>query len=137
MVGRPPEVAGSRARLAASRLLDELRAALGFLTRLPVARSTTDRSGAAAFPLVGTLVGVAGGAISLVVAPAEPILAAIAAIAFMTLLSGGCTSTALADTVERWAPGTGREIVAADRSVVVITHAGPLRIALALVEGTA
>ncbi len=83
-----------------SRRLDDARAALGFLTRLPIGRATVHGTGAAAFPLVGSLVGVAGGVLVLLVAPAEPVLAAIAAVAVMALLSGALHLDGLADTVD-------------------------------------
>ena len=63
--------------------MDTMRDAIGLLTRLPVAVAGTDRPGAAAFAVVGALVGAVGAVpLAVLAGPAgEPVLGAIAAIA--------------------------------------------------------
>jgi adenosylcobinamide-GDP ribazoletransferase len=79
-----------------------VRAAIGLLTRLPVSFDDPGVSGAAAFPLVGLLVGVAGAVPLLLVGAlaAEPALAGLLAIAAMTTLTGALHLDGLADTAD-------------------------------------
>jgi adenosylcobinamide-GDP ribazoletransferase len=87
---------GSRARVA-----DEVRAAFGLLTRLPVRVSESTGPGAAAFALVGVVVGfIAAVPLVLLVPAGEPVLGAIAGVALLAALSGGLHLDGLADTAD-------------------------------------
>ncbi len=81
----------------------ETRAAIGLLTRLPVAgtrAADSDASGAVAFPLVGGLSG-AIGALPLVLAGAlEPVLGSLLAIGLLAILTGALHLDGLADTAD-------------------------------------
>ena len=90
-----PAAATRRAGAGAS-----LRAAIALLTRLPVRPDETAVSGAAAFPLVGAIVGFVG-AVPLALASAgEPVLAGILAVGAMTVLTGALHLDGLADTAD-------------------------------------
>jgi adenosylcobinamide-GDP ribazoletransferase len=84
----------------AARVDGELRAALTMLTRLPIRGSGGDRTGAAAFGLVGGLVGL-GAFVPLVLLgdQANP-LAAIVAVGVLVVLSGAIHLDGLADTAD-------------------------------------
>jgi adenosylcobinamide-GDP ribazoletransferase len=94
---------------------DELRAAAAFLTRLParytgadVTRAPDFRSGARVFPVVGALVGLAGGCV-LVVAMAlgiPPLVAAALAVATTAGLTGGLHEDGLADMADSFGGST-------------------------------
>jgi adenosylcobinamide-GDP ribazoletransferase len=95
--------------------VDEVRSAIGLLTRLPVAVAGTDRPGAAAFTLVGAVVGFAG-AVPLVLLGGpggEPALGAIAAIATVAIVTGALHLDGLADTADAL---LARDPVAAERA---------------------
>ena len=82
--------------------LDELRAALATLTRIPIGRVRGDVSGAAAFGLVGALVGGVG-AVPLLVLGARDgssIVAAILTLAAIAIVSGVFHLDGLADTAD-------------------------------------
>lgn len=82
--------------------MEAVRGAIGLLTRLPVGTVGTDRPGAAAFALVGAVVG-AVGALPLVLLgglAGEPVLAAIAAIATVAIVTGALHLDGLADTCD-------------------------------------
>ncbi len=80
--------------------LATVRAAVGVLTRLPVG-AVVDQPGAAAFPLVGTAIGLVGAVpLALLVAAGEPVLGAIAAVATLATISGGLHLDGLADTAD-------------------------------------
>jgi adenosylcobinamide-GDP ribazoletransferase len=98
MAIRLPPRPGVIAR-SGSGVVGTIRAALALLTRLPVGASDGMASGAAAFPLVGALVGVAG-LVPLVLGAAEPILASLLAVAAMTVLTGALHLDGLADTAD-------------------------------------
>jgi adenosylcobinamide-GDP ribazoletransferase len=93
-----PRRPGVMAR-SGSGVAGTFRAALALLTRLPVGASDEMASGAAAFPIVGALVGVAG-LVPLVLGVAEPVLASLLAIAAMTMLTGALHLDGLADTAD-------------------------------------
>ena len=80
--------------------MSTVRNAVAFLTRFPVANATSDAPGAAAFGLVGAAVGgVAAVPLAVLAGPAgEPWLGAIAAVATMTIVTGGLHLDGLADT---------------------------------------
>ncbi|HET9344526.1 MAG TPA: adenosylcobinamide-GDP ribazoletransferase [Candidatus Limnocylindrales bacterium] len=76
----------------------ELRGAAGLLTRLPVAAG--DTAGAAAFPLVGAAIGVAGMAPILLLGDRSPALAALLALATTAIVTGAIHLDAVADTAD-------------------------------------
>ncbi len=79
-------------------------AALGFLTRLPLGSragaAAATSTGAAAFGLVGGLVGAAGGVPMLLVGGLEPTVAAAMAIGVAAVVSGAIHLDGLADTAD-------------------------------------
>lgn len=84
-----------------------VRAAVALLTRLPVgvpADATT--SGAAAFPLVGALVGLLMAAVLVLVGGREPILAALGAVGVGAIVTGALHLDGLADTADALAAPT-------------------------------
>ena len=82
----------------------ELRAATAILTRLPVAGHVGEAapvgSGAAAFPVVGGAIGLLAAVPVLLLGPGQPVLAAIAALAVVAIVSGGLHLDGLADTTD-------------------------------------
>jgi adenosylcobinamide-GDP ribazoletransferase len=93
----PPSVALRRGAEAATL---EIAAAVAMLSRVQVGRSNTNATGAAAYGLVGALIGGLGGLVMAFLGGAVPILAAILAIATMTVVSGGIHLDGLADTAD-------------------------------------
>lgn len=91
---------GERAIGLPARIVGEARAAVTLLTRLPVGAAGTDVSGASAFALVGALVGLAGAIPLVALGWAEPLLAAVAAVSVMALVSGALHLDGLADTAD-------------------------------------
>ena len=80
-----------------------LRAAVGFLTRIPAGRvdAVAVARGAFAFPLVGAVVGaIAAGVALLVHPPLSPLVAAALAVTATTALTGALHLDALADTAD-------------------------------------
>jgi adenosylcobinamide-GDP ribazoletransferase len=80
-----------------------LRAAVGFLTRIPVGRvdATDVARGAFAFPLVGAGIGAVGAGVALLVQPPlSPLVAASLAVTATTALTGALHLDALADTAD-------------------------------------
>jgi adenosylcobinamide-GDP ribazoletransferase len=87
----------------------ELLAAVSFLTRVPVgARAgVPERTGAAAFGLVGALLGAVAALPLLVAGVAHPLPAAIAAVAILAMLDGGLHLDGLSDTFDALAAPSG------------------------------
>jgi adenosylcobinamide-GDP ribazoletransferase len=94
--------------------LAELVAALAFLTRVPVRPfgDSRSRTGAAAFGLVGALIGAVAAAPLLFAGTSHPLPAAIATVGLLALLDGGLHLDGLADTFDGLAAPAG----AADRA---------------------
>src|SRR5215472_12658169 len=95
---------------------EELRLALGFLTRLPLALPAPLPQGALAragwaFPLIGIAIGLLGGiAYSLAMAARLPApAAALIAIGVTAVLTGALHEDGLADTVDGLGGGSDRE----------------------------
>ena len=77
-----------------------LQAAFALLTRLPVHPGDEMTSGAAAFPIVGVVVGAVGAVPVLLGGGVEPVVASLLAIAAMTVLTGALHLDGLADTAD-------------------------------------
>ncbi len=97
--------------LAASsgiRPLAEVRAAVSFLTRLPSGRATADldRTGAAAFALVGAAIGLVGTIPLVLLGSQLPLPAAVLALVAIMVVSGGLHLDGLADTADALAAPT-------------------------------
>ena len=95
MPPRPGVTAGARMGAAGT-----FRAALALLTRLPVRPDERMATGAAAFPVVGAIVGVAGLVPLVLGAAVEPVLSSLLAVAAMALLTGALHLDGLADTAD-------------------------------------
>jgi len=80
----------------------ELRAAVAFLTRLPVRPATPDleRTGAAAFGFVGAAIGLVGAVPVLLLGPLVPGASAVLALVVLVVASGGLHLDGLADTAD-------------------------------------
>jgi adenosylcobinamide-GDP ribazoletransferase len=111
-VTRPGAVAASASPTsrwgAAGVALAEMRAAVAFLTRLPVRRSSAelDRTGAAAFGLAGAAIGVVAAAPLVVLGGLLPMPAAVLALSVVVVASGGLHLDGLADTADALAAAT-------------------------------
>jgi len=90
----------------------ELKAAVGFLTRIPV-DAAGETAGAAAYSLVGAAIGAIGMAPLLIVGGASPLIAAFLALATTTVLTGAIHLDALADTADAL---MARDPLAAERA---------------------
>jgi adenosylcobinamide-GDP ribazoletransferase len=77
-----------------------VQAAFALLTRLPLHPGEDMTSGAAAFPLVGLLVGAVGAVPILVGGTLQPVVASLLAVAAMTVLTGALHLDGLADTAD-------------------------------------
>lgn len=88
--------------------LAELRAAVAFLTRLPIGGSTADpdRTGASAFAVVGAAIGLVAAIPLVVLGPRLPFPAAILAFLIIVLISGGLHLDGLGDTADALAAPT-------------------------------
>ncbi len=78
----------------------EIAAAFGMLTRIPVRSSSRDATGAAAYGLVGAVVGALGGLVIVVLGGPVPTLAAVLAVGTMAVASGAVHLDGLADTTD-------------------------------------
>ena len=81
-------------------ILREVRAATAFLTRIPVGSSSSDITGAAAFALVGGLIGLVGAVPLLLIGRQAPLAAGTLAVGAIALISGGLHLDGLADTAD-------------------------------------
>ena len=115
----------------------EAAAAVSFLTRLPITRRATDadRTGGAAFALVGAAIGLIAAVPLWVVGAALPVPAAVLALLVMTIASGGLHLDGLADTADALAAPT-RETAERARSDPRVGPIGAAAIVLDLVLGT-
>jgi adenosylcobinamide-GDP ribazoletransferase len=88
----------------------ELLAAIGFLTRVPLAaaRTTERRTGAAAFGLVGAGLGAIAAVPVLLIGASHPLVAAFLALGILTILDGALHLDGLADTVDALAAPADR-----------------------------
>ena len=86
----------------ASIALAEMRAAISFLTRLPIRRPAVEleRTGAAAFGLVGAAIGLLAALPILILAPRLPLPAAVVALLVIVVASGALHLDGLADTAD-------------------------------------
>ena len=78
----------------------EIAAAFSMLTQIPVRSSSRDATGAAAYGLVGAIVGALGGLAMIALGEAAPTLAAVLAVAAMAVASGAIHLDGLADTTD-------------------------------------
>ena len=100
-----------------AEIVDDLRAGLGFLTRLPAAwiggsAALPDfRRAARLFPVVGALVGLAGGAVLVIALKLgeSPLIAASLAVLATVLLTGALHEDGLADTADGFGGGATAE----------------------------
>lgn len=156
---RPVTPRARRSAHGVSDVAAALAAALAMLTRIPAGRSSGDATGAAAYGVVGALVGAVGLIPLVVLGGAVPPLAAIVAIGAMAVVSGGVHLDGLADTADallapdptraeaaRKDPAIGSGgatalilVIAAQVAALasLVTEAGPLVAGLACVAGGA
>ena len=80
--------------------LGDVRAAAGFLTRLPVGAVQRDAVGAGAFGLVGAGIGLLAAVPLVVLGPPVPPVAAVLAVAVIVLVTGAVHVDGLADTAD-------------------------------------
>lgn len=94
---------------ATGDVIADIRLAISFMTRLPVGGSETDLARACwAFPLAGLLVGCGGGGLFVVLSMlgAPALVSALAALAAMSILTGGLHEDGLADTADGFGAAT-------------------------------
>ena len=104
-------------RAEIAEVIAEVRVGLGFLTRLPASWLGGDggrpnfRRAARVFPIVGVIVGVAGGIVLAIAARLgePPLLAAALAVLTTLLLTGGLHEDGLADTADGFGGGATAE----------------------------
>ena len=78
----------------------EIAAAFAMLTRIPIRSSSRDATGAAAYGLVGAVVGALGGLLMILLGESVPTLAAVLAVGAMAVASGAVHLDGLADTTD-------------------------------------
>src|SRR3954452_1648361 len=81
-----------------TRVVGTVRAAFALLTRLPVSSSDDASGGAAAFPLVGAVVGIVGAVPVVVAGSGQPVLGGLLAVGAMAVVTGVLHLDGLADT---------------------------------------
>lgn len=96
------------------RTIQDMRAAVQFLTRIPVGNVSYDPDALSRsllwFPMVGALVGAAAGGLHWAVARTlSPMLSALATLVFLVLLTGAFHEDGLADTADGLGGGWSRE----------------------------
>jgi len=90
-------------------VIADIRLAISFMTRLPVGETETDLARASwAFPVAGLLVGCGGGGTFVVMSllGTPSLVAALVALAAMSMLTGGLHEDGLADTADGFGGGT-------------------------------
>ena len=85
---------------AAARPGGEIAAAFAMLTAIPVRNTSRDATGAAAYGVVGAVVGGLGGLVMVALGEAVPTMAAVLAVGAMALASGAIHLDGLADTTD-------------------------------------
>jgi adenosylcobinamide-GDP ribazoletransferase len=128
-------VRGSVAHAAnglASQAAVELRAATAFLSRFPVGSPGVQATGAAAFGLVGGLIGLVGALVLIVLGGQAPLAAGGLAVAAVAVVSGGLHLDGLADTADALAAPTAEAATRARRDPRV-GAAGAAAVAVAVV----
>jgi len=90
----------ARTVAAPRRAVAELAGAVGFLTRVPVRALDPERTGAAAYGLVGAAVGAVGAAALLVLGGPAPYAASALAVGAIAVVSGALHLDGLADTAD-------------------------------------
>src|SRR3954470_14414286 len=83
-----------------TRVVGTVRAAFALLTRLPVSSSDDASGGAAAFPLVGAVVGIVSAAPVVVAGSGQPVLGGLLAVGAMAVVTGVLHLDGLADTAD-------------------------------------
>jgi adenosylcobinamide-GDP ribazoletransferase len=110
-----------RVKESASTFWAESRSALGFLTVVPAAAlgepagtRPNFRRGARSFPLVGAVVGIAGGVVLMIAVAigVSPLIAAILAVLVTVLLTGAMHEDGLADTADAFGGDTSEKKLA-------------------------
>lgn len=92
-----------------SSVIADIRLAVSFMTRLPVGGTETDLARASwAFPVAGLLVGCGGGGAFVIMSTlgTSSLVAALVALAAMSMLTGGLHEDGLADTADGFGGGT-------------------------------
>jgi adenosylcobinamide-GDP ribazoletransferase len=130
-----PVAIARRATAMLSGASAEFRAAVLFLTRVRLAPRDIDATGAAAFGLVGALIGVAGAVGLLVLGTRAPLAAAAAAVGVIAWVSGGLHLDGLADTADALAAATADAATRARKDPRVGT-AGAAAIVIAVLLDT-
>ncbi|MEP6638468.1 MAG: adenosylcobinamide-GDP ribazoletransferase [Chloroflexota bacterium] len=87
-------------RRGTARGVGQVAAAIRMLTGIPMPADSRDLTGAAAYGLVGAMVGLLGGVVMLILGGTVPALAAILAVATIAIVSGGIHLDGLADTMD-------------------------------------
>ena len=114
----------------------EVRCAVALLSRLRIAPAVVDRTGSAAFGLVGAVLGALAGAVALALGDERRLLAAALALGILALASGALHLDGLADTADALAAPDPANAERARRDPA-IGAAGAAAVALVLLVDTA